>query len=58
MKLYKIRGFNGGDYEEYRLLGYKTSVRNSQEIYYVSATEASQLMLCKNIGFNGGDYEE
>jgi hypothetical protein len=36
-----------GDYEECRLLGYKTPLRTSQETHYVSATESSQLMLCK-----------
>jgi hypothetical protein len=29
------------------LLGYKNPVRTSQETHYVSATESSQLMLCK-----------
>jgi hypothetical protein len=46
----KIRGFRGGDYEKRRLLGYKNPVRTSrtsQETHYVSATESSQLMLCK-----------
>jgi hypothetical protein len=43
----KIWGFHGGDYEECRLLGYRTPVRTSQETHYVSATEPSQLMLCK-----------
>jgi hypothetical protein len=43
---------------EGRLLGYKTPVRTSQETHYVSATESSQLMLCKISGFHGGDYEE
>jgi hypothetical protein len=56
--LSKIWGFHGGDYEECRLLGYKNLVHTSQEIYYVSATEHSQLMLCKILGFHGGDYEE
>jgi hypothetical protein len=37
----------GGAYEECRLLGHKTPVRTSQETHYVSATEPSQLMLCK-----------
>jgi hypothetical protein len=54
----KIWGCHGGDYEECRLLGYKTPVRTSQEIHYFSATEPSQLMLCKIWGFHGGDYEE
>jgi hypothetical protein len=44
--LYDLR-FRGGDYEECRLLGYKNPVRTSQETHYVSATESSQLMLCK-----------
>jgi hypothetical protein len=43
----KIWGFHGGDYEECCLLGYKNPVRTSQETHYVSATESSQLMLCK-----------
>jgi hypothetical protein len=38
---------SGTDYEECRLLGYKNPLRTSQETYYVSATESSQLMLCK-----------
>jgi hypothetical protein len=45
--LCKIWGFHGGDYEECHLLGYKNPVRTSQETNYVSATETSQLMLCK-----------
>jgi hypothetical protein len=45
--LCKISGFHGGDYEECRLLGYKNPVSTSQETHYVSATESSQLMLCK-----------
>jgi hypothetical protein len=40
-------GFHGSDYEECRLLGYKNPVRTSQETYYLSTTESSQLMLCK-----------
>jgi hypothetical protein len=43
----RVEVFNCGDYEEYRFLGYKTPVRTSQETYYVSATEYSQLMRCK-----------
>jgi hypothetical protein len=43
----KIWGFHGGDYEECRLLGYKNSVRTSQEIHRVSATELSRWTLCK-----------
>jgi hypothetical protein len=56
--LCKIWDFHGGDYEECRLLGYKNSVRTSQETYYVSATESNRLMLCKIWDFHGGDYEE
>jgi hypothetical protein len=56
--LYKIWGFQGGDYKDCRLLGYKTPVRTSQETHYVSATEPSRLMLCKIWGFHGGDYED
>jgi hypothetical protein len=56
--LCKIWGFQGGDYEECRLLGYKYPVRTSQETRYVAATELSRLMLCKIWGFQGGDYEE
>jgi hypothetical protein len=43
----KIRGFHGCDYQKLRLLGYKNRVRTSQETHYFSATESSQLMLCK-----------
>jgi hypothetical protein len=56
--LCKIWGFHGGDYEEFRLLGYKNPVRTSQETHYVSATEPSRLMLCKIWGFHGSDYED
>jgi hypothetical protein len=56
--LCKIWGFHGGDYEECRLLGYKTTVRTSQETHYVSVTESIQLMLCQIWGFHGSDYEE
>jgi hypothetical protein len=45
--LRKTRGLHGGDYEECCLLGYKNPVRTSQETRYVSATEPSQLMICK-----------
>jgi hypothetical protein len=41
-----------------RLLGYKNSVRTSQETHYFSTTESSQLMLCKTWGFHGCHYEE
>jgi hypothetical protein len=55
--LCKVWGFHWGTYEEYRLLGYKNSVRTSQETYYVSTTELSRLMLCKIWGFHGSNYE-
>jgi hypothetical protein len=45
--LCKISGFHDGDYEECRLLGYKTQCPTSQETQYVFTTESSQLMLCK-----------
>jgi hypothetical protein len=51
-------GFHGSDYEEWRVLGYKNPVRTSQVTPYISATESSQLMLCKISGFHGGDYGE
>jgi hypothetical protein len=51
-------GFHGSVYEECRLLGYKNTVRTSQETYYVSTTEPSQLMLCEIWCFHGSDYEE
>jgi hypothetical protein len=47
----KIWGFHDGDYEECRLLGYKTPDHTSQETHYVSAKELSRLMLCKIWGF-------
>jgi hypothetical protein len=56
--IFKFWDFQGGDYEECRLLGYKHPLRTSQETHYVSATDYSQLMLCKIWGFHGGDYEE
>jgi hypothetical protein len=48
--MYYLR-FHGGDYEEYHLLGYKNPVRTSHETNYVSATEHTQLMLCKISSF-------
>jgi hypothetical protein len=47
IRLCKIWGLHGGDYEECRLPGYKNPVRTSQETHYVSATELSQLMLLR-----------
>jgi hypothetical protein len=41
-----------------RPLGYKNSVRTSQETNYFSATEPSLSILCKVWCFHGGDYEE
>jgi hypothetical protein len=58
LMLCKIWGFHGGNYEEWRLLGYKNPVRTSQETHYVSTTEFSRLILCKVWGFHGGDYGE
>jgi hypothetical protein len=52
----KTCGFYGSDYEECRILEYKTPNRTSQKTRYVSATESIQLMLCKILGFHGGDY--
>jgi hypothetical protein len=37
---------------------YNNPVRTSHETHYVSATEPSQLMLCKIRDFHGGDNEE
>jgi hypothetical protein len=54
----KVWGFHEYNYEECRLLGYKTPVRTSQETHYFSATESNQLMLRKIWGFHGGGYEE
>jgi hypothetical protein len=48
-----IWSFDGGDYEKCRLLGYKIPVPTSQGTYYFSATESSQLILCKISGFHG-----
>jgi hypothetical protein len=58
LMLCKIWGFLGSDFEECRLLGYKSPVPTSQETHYVSATEPSRLMLCKIWSFHGGDFEE
>jgi hypothetical protein len=58
LMLCKIWGCHGGDYEEFRLRGYKNPVRTSQKTHYVSATESSRLMLCKIWGCHGGHYEE
>jgi hypothetical protein len=52
----KIWSFQGCDYEECCLLGYKIPVRTSQEIY-ITSTELSRLMLCKIWEFHGGDCE-
>jgi hypothetical protein len=58
LMLCKICGFHGSYSEECRLLGYKTTVRTSQETHYVSATESSQSVLYNIRGFHGSDYEE
>jgi hypothetical protein len=52
------QNYDSAAFKEFRLLGYKTAVRTSQERRYVSATESSQLMICKIWIFHGGDYEE
>jgi hypothetical protein len=56
--LCKIWGFHSVDYEEFRLRWYKNPVHTSQETYYVSATEPSQLMPCKICGCRGCHYKE
>jgi hypothetical protein len=45
--LCNIRDVHAVDYEECRLLAYKTPVHASLEIHYVSVTGPSRLMLCK-----------
>jgi hypothetical protein len=54
----KIWALHGGDYEEWRHLGHKTSDRTSQEKRYVSATVSSRLMLYKIWDLHCCDYEE
>jgi hypothetical protein len=39
-------------------LTYENPVRTSQETHYISATESSQLTLCKICCFHCCDYEE
>jgi hypothetical protein len=39
-------------------MGHKKQVRTSQKTHYFSATELSQLLLCKIWGFYGSGYEE
>jgi hypothetical protein len=56
--LYKTSRFHGGNYEECRLLGYKTPVHTSQGAYYVTGTVSSRLILCKIWYFHGGNNEE
>jgi hypothetical protein len=56
LRLCKIWGLYGGDYEEFPPLEYRKPVSTSQETHYVSATEISRLMLCEIWGFNGGDW--
>jgi hypothetical protein len=38
--------------------GYRNPFRTSQETHYFSATELSQVMLCRVCVFYEGDYEE
>jgi hypothetical protein len=52
LMLCKIWGFHSGHYEEFRLLGYKSPVRTSQQTHCVSATGPSRLMQCKIWGFS------
>jgi hypothetical protein len=40
------------------IVGYKIQAHTSQKTHYLSATEPSQLMLCKIRGFHSGYYEE
>jgi hypothetical protein len=47
----RFEGFHGFGFEEFRLLGYRNPVSTSQETYYVSATEATEV-------FHGGDCKE
>jgi hypothetical protein len=54
----KIWRIHGGDYEECRLLRYKSPVHTSQETHYFPATEPSRLMLYNSWGSYGGYYEE
>jgi hypothetical protein len=54
----KIWRLHDDDFEVYRLMGYKNPDPISQETYHFSATEPSQLILCKILRFQGGDYEE
>jgi hypothetical protein len=55
--LCKIWGFQGGDYEECRLLGYKhSSYLTGNTLRF--ATQHSRLILCKIWGSHGNDYEE
>jgi hypothetical protein len=39
-KSYNVWGFQGGDYEKFRLQEYKKPVRTSHETYFISATRA------------------
>jgi hypothetical protein len=56
--LYKIWGFQGGDFEKCRSLEDWNPVRTSQETRYSPATERSQLILCEIWSFHCGNYEE
>jgi hypothetical protein len=48
--------FPAGDYEEYRLLGYKNPVRTSQETHYLSRDQPVNSI--QITVFHGSDYEE
>jgi hypothetical protein len=58
VKICKIWGLQGGDYEECRRLGYKKSVLTSYETHYFSTTDPRLLMLRKIWGLHGGYYED
>jgi hypothetical protein len=54
--LRKIWRFHGGNYEEYRLLGYKTLFLPHRK--HIISPLDSLAQLCKIEGFHGGDYKE
>jgi hypothetical protein len=55
VKLCKICGFHGGDYEECHLLGYKNPIRTLQETLRLRY-RAQSVKLCKIWDFHGGDW--
>jgi hypothetical protein len=50
--------FDGSDYKECRILGYKNPFLTLKKTYYFSASESSRLMLCRIWIFHGDDYGE